>query len=100
MDFNERIDDVEEKELSNGTISKKGNAVSKSSWFNDYSTPTANEIKYLFQILSIFIVMIAALYNLTTKSGDDSLWTALLTSCLGIMIPTPEIKPRSVLYSA
>jgi hypothetical protein len=47
---------------------------------------------YLSQISVIFIVMIVSLYNLSFKTGDDSLWTALLTSCLSYMLPNPKIK--------
>jgi hypothetical protein len=61
-------------------------------WFSECSTPTASEIIYLSQILVIFVVIITSLYNLSNKNGDNSLWTALLTSCLGYMLPNPKIK--------
>ncbi len=65
-------------------------------WFNECSSPTAAELIYFCQIISIFIVIITALYNLTYKNGDESLWTALLTSCLGYMLPNPKIKNNRV----
>ena len=64
----------------------------KKGWFNECSTPTASEIIYISQISVILIVIFASLYNLSFKTGDDSLWTALLTSCLGYMLPNPKIK--------
>jgi hypothetical protein len=65
-------------------------------WFNECSSPTAGEMIYFCQIISIFIVMITALCNLSYKTGDESLWTALLTSCLGYMLPNPKIKNNKV----
>ena len=82
MDIGSRIDNIE--------ISKSQEM--KNGWFNECSTPTSNEIMYLSQIVMIFIVMITSLYNLTNSVGDSSLWTALLTSCLGYILPNPKIK--------
>ena len=67
----------------------------KIGWFSDCSTPTANELIYFTQILVIFIVVITSLYNLCVQSGDDSLWTALLTSCIGYILPNPKLKTKS-----
>jgi hypothetical protein len=64
----------------------------KVGWFSECSTPTSQEVVYLSQIVILLIVMLTSLYNLTTKSGDDSLWTALLTSCLGYILPNPKLK--------
>ncbi len=64
-------------------------------WFSDCSTPTANELIYFTQIIVIFTVVITSLYNLCVQSGDDSLWTALLTSCLGYILPNPKLKNRA-----
>lgn len=73
-------------------MTQSNNYVTKEGWLSGCSTPTSGEIVYLSQIVLIFMVMITALYNLSTKSGDDSLWTALLTSCLGYILPNPKLK--------
>jgi hypothetical protein len=91
MDIGKKFD-INDKEKVNGIIDDEKFTNKKIGWFSDCSTPTANEFIYLSQILAIFIVMLVSLYNLSTKSGDDSLWTALLTSCLGYMLPNPKIK--------
>ncbi len=68
------------------------NSNNNKGWFTECSTPSANEVIYLSQIIAILVVMITSLYNLSMKNGDESLWTALLTSCLGYMLPNPKIK--------
>jgi hypothetical protein len=96
MDIGKKSDIIEEKqmikEINSNNIQMKNEKIG---WFSDCSTPTANEVIYMSQILSIFIVIITSLYNLSAKTGDDSLWTALLTSCLGYLLPNPKIKKSS-----
>ena len=41
-------------------------------------------------------MIIVSLYNLSAKTGDDSLWTALLTSCLGYVLPNPKVKSAKI----
>ena len=49
---------------------------------------------YFVQTLGCFILMIAALYNLTNKTDNPALWTSLLSGPLGILLPSPGIKFR------
>ncbi len=89
MDTVQRHITPQAEETLNGQSSKGKSNVG---WFSDCSTPTSNELVYLSQMLFVFIVILTSLYNLTTKTGDDSLWTALLTSCLGYILPNPKIN--------
>ena len=51
------------------------------------------EIQYLSQVIIIYIVVITSIFNLSINTGkDNSVWTALLSSCLGYMLPNPSIK--------
>ena len=50
------------------------------------------EIVYFCQIILVLIIVIASIYNLTTERGDQQLWTALLSSCMGYLLPNPTIK--------
>ncbi len=61
-------------------------------WFTESSKPSASEIIYFFQVFSIFIVIIASLYNLSVKNGDEKLWLSLLSMFLGYLMPNPKIK--------
>lgn len=50
------------------------------------------EIVYLCQIILILTIVFASIYNLTNQQGDQQLWTALLSSCMGYLLPNPTIK--------
>ena len=49
-------------------------------------------VLFTFQMLIIFIVVIASLYNLTNQFGNQNLWTVILTGSLGYIMPNPRIK--------
>lgn len=44
------------------------------------------------QVLLLFIVVITSLVNLSLERGNTNLWTMILTSCLGYMLPSPSLK--------
>ena len=44
------------------------------------------------QAFIIFVVITTSLYNLSTSTENHTLWTALLSSCLGYVLPNPSIK--------
>lgn len=44
------------------------------------------------QVILLFIVVIVSLVNLSIDNGNTNLWTAILTSCLGYMLPHPNIR--------
>lgn len=53
------------------------------------------EIVFICQMLVIYVVIGVSLFNLT--SGDDKdgkLWIALLSSCLGYMLPNPKLETQ------
>ena len=41
-------------------------------------------------------VIVVSIYNLTVESENSTLWTALLSSCLGYQLPNPTIKKKHV----
>ena len=47
---------------------------------------------FLCQIVIIYIVIIACIINLSVQNGESTLWTALLSSCLGYILPSPTLK--------
>lgn len=47
---------------------------------------------FLTQVLLLFIVVITSLVNLSLDNGNTNLWTMVLTSCLGYMMPNPRLK--------
>lgn len=61
-------------------------------WCCSGSRVPSAEIVYISQIVVIFLVVIASIYNLSTNVGDQQLWTALLSSSMGYLLPNPKIK--------
>lgn len=51
-----------------------------------------SEIVFGCQMVLIYMVVGTSIYNLSTGQGDSNLWTALLSSCLGYVLPNPSLK--------
>jgi hypothetical protein len=54
-----------------------------------------DEIVFACQIIVIYVVIALSLVNLTlyrNEADSKQLWTALLSSCLGYILPNPSIK--------
>ena len=51
-----------------------------------------SELVFFSLVIIIYIVVCLCLFNLTTGRGDSNLWSALLTSCMGYLLPNPTIK--------
>ena len=58
------------------------------------SIPKA-EIVFFAQIFVLYTVIAFSIYNLSTERGDSNLWTALLSSSLGYMLPNPTLKHKA-----
>ena len=52
----------------------------------------ADLILFIVQVAIIFIVVCTSLKNLTLGYGNQNLWTVVLTSSLGYVMPNPKIK--------
>ena len=50
------------------------------------------EIVFLCQVVVVYTVIVVSIYNLTIGYGDSTLWTALLSSSLGYLLPNPSMK--------
>ena len=53
-----------------------------------------SEIVFFCQIIILYTVILTSIYNLTKGHSDFQLWTALLSSSLGYLLPHPTIKKR------
>ena len=56
-----------------------------------------SEVVYLCQVLILYTVIVVSIYNLTVESENSTLWTDLLSSCLGYLLPNPTIKTKHAL---
>jgi len=50
------------------------------------------EVVFFSQVVIIYIVIITAVVNLSIQNGDPTLWSTLLASCLGYLLPNPSVK--------
>ena len=73
-------------------VNVDGSVTSK--WdFLGYKFPR-QEVVFFSQIVIIYVVIITSLVNLSLGIGESNLWTALLSSCLGYIMPHPSIKRK------
>lgn len=54
-----------------------------------------SEFVFFVQVLLIYIVVITSIVNLTINGDEGKLWTALLSSSLGYLLPNPSLKKRA-----
>ena len=50
------------------------------------------EIVFLCQVVVLYTVIVVSIYNLTVDPGYSTLWTALLSSSLGYLLPNQSMK--------
>ena len=50
------------------------------------------EIVFFCQVIILYTVIVVSIYNLNVGHGDSTLWTALLSSSLGYLLPNPSLK--------
>jgi hypothetical protein len=55
------------------------------------------EVVFFAQIIIIYAVIIASIINLSIGGGNTNLWTVMLSSCLGYLLPNPSIKKNGAL---
>jgi hypothetical protein len=52
------------------------------------------DVLFFVQIFIILIIMITAIINITLKTGHDHLWSGLLCTSLGLVLPHPKLCKR------
>ena len=50
------------------------------------------EIVFLCQVIVLYTVIVVSIYKLTIGQSDSTLWTALLSSYLGYILPNTSMK--------
>ena len=84
----EEEEEEEEDEEEEGSLTRSFSQV----WKCCGSDYPRREIVFLTQVLAVYAVVIASIYNLTVDGGGDrELWIALLSSALGYMLPCPAL---------
>ena len=54
-----------------------------------------SEAVFLSQVIILYITIITCLVNLSVNNGNSNLWTALLSSSIGYLLPHPVIKKNA-----
>ena len=67
---------------------------SEHSWKIFGKSVPENEVQYIIQVIVIYLVIITCIVNLSLDNGDSNMWTALLSSSLGYMLPNPSMKKK------
>ena len=49
-------------------------------------------VNYFVQMIVLFTCLAISLYKVSTTSDNRDLWVSLLSSCLGIIAPSPTLK--------
>ena len=79
----------EEEEDEVDTVEKP---ISTDGWHIFCRECPKEEIVFLCQVIILYTVIVVSIYNLTVEHGDSTLWTALLSSSLGYLLPNPSLK--------
>jgi uncharacterized membrane protein len=57
----------------------------------------ADLILFSVQVALIFVIVCTSLINLTLGYANQNLWTVVLTSSLGYVMPNPKVKIDEVM---
>ena len=57
------------------------------------------EVVFFTQIIIIYVVILTCIVNLSLGNGDSNLWTALLSSSLGYLLPNPSVKRQKLVLN-
>ena len=74
---------------------RQNSASMHTSWTCCDSRVPKGEVVYICQIAAVYIVITASIINLAVGVGDSNLWSALLSSCLGYLLPSPTLHDES-----
>ena len=67
----------------------------KSEAWTFFGRPTQrSKIEFVFQVVILYFVIGFCLLNLTLGAEQQNLWTALLASSLGYILPSPTLKQK------
>ena len=64
----------------------------RNAWYLFGRVLPKNEVIFVCQVVILYVVIVTCIVNLSLKNGDSNLWTALLSSSLGIMLPQPTLS--------
>ena len=72
---------------------------SEKSWCIWGSKVPRSEIQFFSQVVILYTVILISIINLSVRVDNRELWTAILSSSLGYLLPNPSIKKKHVLFN-
>lgn len=78
---------TERIEMNNETTSESSERV----WTCCNEDVPSNEMVFFSQVIIVYIVIITCIINLSLQNDPRDLWVALLSSCLGYILPSPAL---------
>ena len=88
--FTTVIDEDEEVEQEDCTDAS--NEKDNTPWHLFGTVCPKEEIVFLCQVVVLYTVILISIYNLTTGHANFNMWTALLSSSLGYLLPNPTLR--------
>ena len=97
QDFTTTVIEQEEEQedvvaAEDSTDSQNAEESNSTPWHLFGTVCPKEEIVLLCQVLVLFTVILISFYNLTTGHENSNLWTALLSSSLGYLLPNPTLR--------
>ena len=89
------MDDNFEPTTTTSDAIMRGSAHSSIQWPIMGKRFPRSEVVFFSQMAIVTIVIIGAVYNLTVGHDNPTLWTALLSSCLGYILPHTSMQRPS-----
>ena len=85
-------EDKGQDQMDKGLATNMSDSSSGHHWNIFGHTMPKSEIVFFMQVLLIYVVVIASIVNLTLYKDEGKLWTALLSSALGYLLPNPTLN--------
>ena len=86
--IDEAVEQEEQEDCSDAATSEKDSPP----WHLFGTVCPKEEIVFLCQVVVLYTVIQISIYNLTTGHENSNLWTALLSSSLGYLLPNPTLR--------
>ena len=90
MTLKTTFNDIAEEDTTDGREDDTTSTTSR--WHLLCTDCPKSEIVFLCQVFVLYTVIVVSIYNLTFGHTDSNLWTALLSSSLGYLLPNPSLK--------
>ena len=78
---------------STATANNSGTSVGKGAQ-EVLGLPRHRQIVFFSQVIILYTVILSCVVLLARGVGDSKLWSVLLCSCLGYMLPHPKLKRK------